>query len=319
MKILKVLVACCVSALAASSVFSSDYSPEFLQAMTKGAKARIPLKVIDDDGISVSSVKVRVRMGMNFEERSYWIDGVTDENGLFLVEGVTTGNKIAISLSKDGYYNSNRELHFIRMGSEHAVKDGKWQPWGKEEQIVLRKIRNPIELIRYDIVLQVPATNAWIGFDMRKGGFVAPYGNGVMSDFKINVDWDGVVKPQSKHCEMDISFPGEENGFYFERKTLESEYANVMAASPLKSYDKSSLIWMERKDGVYLREKSVWNGYDAVARLRSVTDEQGKLISAHYANIRKMEVSPSKRGCPLLSLSYVFNPTPNDTNLESKR
>ena len=71
MKILKVVVACCVSALAASSAFSLDYSPEFLQAMTNGAKARIPLKVVDDDGISVSSVKVRVRMGMNFEERPY--------------------------------------------------------------------------------------------------------------------------------------------------------------------------------------------------------------------------------------------------------
>ena len=300
-------------------VLASKLDSEYKQARLNGAEAKFELHVVDDTGTSVDHAKIRVFMGMNYREKGYWLDGETDANGIWALQGKTCGNEIEIWISKDGYYNSNHKMSLATMGAEHEVQKGKWLPWGKEERIVLRKIRNPIELIRYDIVLQVPATNAWIGFDMRKGGFVAPYGNGVMSDFKINVDWDGVVKPQSKHCEMDISFPGEENGFYFERKTLESEYANVMATSPLKGYDKSSLIWTERKDGVYLREKSVWNGYDAVARLRSVTDEQGKLISAHYADIRKMEVSPSKRGCPLLSLSYVFNPTPNDTNLESKR
>ena len=142
MKISQVAVVCFAFAFAASSAFTSEYSPEFMQAMTKGAKARIALKVVDDDGVSVPSVKVRVQMGMNFAVRSYWIDGETDKNGVFLVEGMTTGNKIIIGLSRDGYYDSSRELHFIRMGSEHEVKDGKWQPWGKEERIVLRKKRS---------------------------------------------------------------------------------------------------------------------------------------------------------------------------------
>lgn len=316
MKTLAVAVVCYLSALTA---LCSEYSPEYLQAMTKGARARVSLKVVNDEGGPVSSAKVRVQMGMNFEERSYWIDGETDENGAFLVDGVTTGNKIAIGLSKDGYYNSNRELHFTRMGSEHAVKDGKWQPWGKEERIVLRKIKNPIALECRELILQVPATNKWVGFDMCKGSFVHPYGEGRDVDFEINVKWDGLSKTLSKYCEMEVLFPGKGNGFYFVSKMPESDYANVMGASSKNVYDKASLKWAERKDGEYLRGNSIWNEFDAVVRLRSQLDEQGKLIFANYADLRTLEVSPSKRGCPLLNLSYVFNPTPNDTNLELMR
>lgn len=87
----------------------------------------------------------------------------------------------------------------------------------------------------------------------------------------------------------------------------------------MNGYDKSSLTWIERKNGVYLRRDSMWNEFDAVVRLRSKWDEHGGLTFANYADIRILEVSPSKLGCPLLNLSYVFNPTPNDTNLELKK
>ena len=50
----------------------------------------------------------------------------------------------------------------------------------------------------------------------------------------------------------------------------------------------------------------------------SKKDENGTIKSANYGSIRRFEIGPSRRGVALLRLSYVFNPTPNDTNLEPK-
>lgn len=55
-----------------------------------------------------------------------------------------------------------------------------------------------------------------------------------------------------------------------------------------------------------------------VTRTRCVIDEEGKIKAANYGCIRRFEIGPSRRGVALLRLTYVFNPTSNDTNLEAK-
>ena len=50
----------------------------------------------------------------------------------------------------------------------------------------------------------------------------------------------------------------------------------------------------------------------------TVIDEEGKIKAANYGCIRRVEIGPSRRGVALLRLTYVFNPTPNDTNLEAR-
>ena len=319
MKILKVVVVCCVSALAASSVFSSDYSPEFLQAMTKGAKARIPLKVIDDDGISVSSVKVRVRMGMNFEERSYWIDGVTDENGLFLVEGVTTGNKIAIGLSKDGYYDSNRELHFIRMGAELKVKDGKWQPWGKEERIVLRKIKNPIKMVHLYKNFAIPITNVFLGFDMKVADWVKPHGRGEYADFCIKYFGDGIPVPNYRRIGCVVAFTNCFCGAYIERKFMDSEFKTPYVAETNAHYLTSFEYIRKIESNGQMCRRELADAEDLVARTRCVVDNEGHLVKCNYCRIGKVFFNTGRDGTGETLLEYDFNPTPNDTNLEPKR
>lgn len=316
MKTLPVAVVCCLSA---SAALCSEYSTEFMQAMTKGAKAQVSLKVVDDEGVSVPSVKVRVQMGMNFEERSYWIDGETDEDGAFLVEGVTTGNKIAIGLSKDGYYNSNRELHFIRMGSEHAVTDGKWQPWGKEERIVLRKIKNQIKMVHLSKNFSMPATNSFIGFDMKVADWVKPYGRGEYADFCIKYFGDGIPVPNYKQIGCVVAFTNCFCGAYIERKLMDSEFKTPYAAETNAHY-LTSFEYIRKIDSngqMYRRELT--DAEDLVARTRCVVDNEGRIVKCNYCRIGKVFFNTGRDGGGETLLEYDFNPTPNDTNLEPKR
>ena len=61
-------------------------------------------------------------------------------------------------------------------------------------------------------------------------------------------------------------------------------------------------------------------GKDAVlvTRTRCVLDENGNLKSANYGFIRFLSVDAGWDGKPTMQLACIFNPTPNDTNLESR-
>ena len=146
--------------------YGRDVSPDFERAQIRGAKTRIVLKAVDDVGNPVAGASIHVLMGMNYRLKSYDIDGVTDTNGIFVVEGKTTGNEIEITAMKNGYYQPSKErLCFIGIGNEYEVKDGKWQPWGMEIPLVFREVRNPVKLISKVDGYMIPATNCWIGFD----------------------------------------------------------------------------------------------------------------------------------------------------------
>ena len=321
MKISPVIVVCCAFTFAASPVISSEYSSEFIQAMTKGAQARIALKVVDDDGVAVPSVKLRVQMGMNFEESSYWIDGETDKNGAFLIEGKTTGNKIAIGLSKDGYYDSRRELHFIRMGSEHEVKDGKWQPWGKEERIVLRKRKKPIKMVVEDLYKyrRTNSINKWIGYDIEQNDYVAPYGKGEKSDFEVYIDWDGRWLPEYSGMSVKIRFTEPYSGYCPCLKDASSSFKWPYKANAQAEYSHTACFGESvcsngtRKEFLFDKSKC-W-----IVRSRCKVDESGKLISANYSVISGIGLSCKKDGVACFCVIGAFNPAPNDTNLEPKR
>ena len=176
-------------------IYGRDVSPEFERAHIRGAKTRIVLKAVDDVGNPVAGASIHVLMGMNYRLKSYDIDGVTDTNGVFVVEGKTTGNEIEITARKDGHYEVFKKLCFISMGNEYEVKNGKWQPWGMEMLLSLRRRLNPVDLIVSGDSFYVPSTNSWIGFDMAKKDWVYEGKTGVKSDFEVFVTWDGKGGP----------------------------------------------------------------------------------------------------------------------------
>ena len=156
----------------AGLAYKSD--PAYNKARRSGAQVQMKLRISNDAGVPVPYASVHVLMGMNFRESSYDIDGKADQNGLFVVEGKTTGNEVIIEVTKDRYYKSSQKICFITMGKEYEVKDGRWQPWGMSVPITLREIRAPVQLVVQKELYKIPTTNTLVGFDMALKDWVSP-------------------------------------------------------------------------------------------------------------------------------------------------
>lgn len=181
---------------------------EFERAILHGAEACFSLRVIDDFGQPVAGANVYTLLGMNFREKANFVDGCTSTNGELRIAGKTTGNEIEFKISKNGYYSSSLSMSLITRPGKEKVRDGKWQPWGETIVMRLRKVHNPILQGDQLMSLRAPATNSWIGLDLKLADWVKPFGKGEISDVELNVLWDGLPPDKSKLCIYDMRVCG---------------------------------------------------------------------------------------------------------------
>ena len=145
--------------------------------------------------------------------RTRMVCHIADERGSPVVNG-----------DKKDYYSSWKRWGFIDMGNEHDVKDGKWQPYDSDEYIALRRILCHKSLVVFNKIIDMPSTNVWIGFDMKKQSFVCPHGIGEESDFEVYVEWDGLPAWESKYCNAKIRFASPFCGGYYVANVSESRF-----------------------------------------------------------------------------------------------
>jgi hypothetical protein len=296
--------------------------PVYRDARRNGAQTKIELHIQDDDGTPVPDAKIKAYLGMNFRPLGTWINGTTDTNGVFVLEGKTCGDEIEVFVAKDGYYGSHVVYCYAKMGEERDVKDGKWQPYGEELQITLRKKESPAALVFEDFWVFKPtkAINQWVGFDICKNDFVKPNGSGDFADFEVFFDWDGNVLSNYAGMSVELRFADKYSGYYVVPACRESAFSGPYRADAGREYDQKRAVFFEKVDERGGRTRKNFNDDECwVVRTRCKIDEYGKLISCHYAAIRSVAYSCRKKGEASFCLSYVFNPTPNDTNLEPLR
>ena len=301
------------------AVYARQLKPEVLKAMHNGAKAEIRLKVLDDRGVPVTNASVSVVFDML--PKPYSICGKTDVRGVYVASGKTNGNHIEFLVGKDGYYGTRKKITYIQMHEEHDVNEGKWQPYGAEEIIELRKIRNPQPLsvaIMRDF-RNTKAINTWLGFDLNIWDFVQPYGKGKTTDFEVFFDWDGKWLPDYKGMGIRIRFLDRYAGYLQQGKAVHSELAGPYSARVDLPYAKSAefyerILSSTERDIHKFDQQKCW-----VVRSRCKVDDKGQLTSANYSVIHNMTFSCEPDGVAGLCVMGVFNPTPNDTNLEPKR
>jgi len=308
-----------VAATLASPALAMSAPSTFQEAYQKGAEARVEFKVIDDLGFPVSGATVNVFFDMVDRGMGRRIIGDTDTNGVYVAEAKTMG-VLEIKVSREGYYSSTDRLSFIDMGREHEVKGGRWQPWGMQKEIVLKPCKRRIPLIVETKISETICTNRWYAIDLEKKDYVTPDGNGKVADLRFMIEWDGRKPSNAPSTALHISFDGVRNGGYYAGKQLQSEFPYVYQANTndsfvLKTIDYSH--WYDGKPGY-----GAWRGdkleedKSLVVRLRSNVDDEGKLLSANYANITRIKYGAGWDGKCWVSFSYFFNQIPNDPNLE---
>lgn len=102
-------------------------------------------------------------------------------------------------VEKDGYYETKGNYNFLNnavSGGFISTKnmdfpsDGIWQPWNPTYKVLLRKKMNPIPMYWKTVESLhkgFPANGQPVGYDLLKGDFVPPYGNGEKPDFVFSV------------------------------------------------------------------------------------------------------------------------------------
>ena len=316
-----VIIAMFTLAVAAENIPSA-----ILSAMSKdksrgygelyGAKAKECFYVVDQDGNPVEEARIRGAFWTGGGMNDYVpVDGLTNTNGEYVAEGKSR-YKLRYTVSKDGYYSTNGEVVYVNTRSVPAVKDGKWQPYGTKRTIILKQVMNPLNKGRlYGLKdFAVPVFDEWIGFDFEQYAFLPPYGNGVYADAMLRF---ALYRPSKKeyHMKMEVSFTNQPYaGAYTMIKEQFSELQNVYIANTNADY-KSVLVYSYDRfpDKRPIVNKLSKEEY-LVFRTRTKVDTDGNLISARYGVLygEWSFVGPRGMNIPFV----IFNPTPNDVNLE---
>ncbi len=224
-----------------------------------------------------------------------------------------------ICCEKDGFYRSKGHINLTESDVNPVVKDGKWQPYGRDVKIELRECKNPIAVDLIGFEAEVPKLNEFIGYDIKVGDFIAPYGAGVVADFYLMYSYKIWPMRHSDAC-IKLVFPNALDGAYRKKKDISFSdmrmdyHANtnavyskeIVLARKYEAGDIEKKISTELKDDEYL-----------VLRTRTKVNEKGELLAANYAMIVgefKMWTSPSR-----IIFSSFINPNVNDTNLEYDR
>jgi hypothetical protein len=297
---------------------------QFQKACRDGADARVQFCVVDDTGLPVANARVNVFFDMIDRSKGKRVIGCTDTNGVFIAEA-KTGGVLEIEVTGDGYYKTTDKMCFIEMENEHDVQEGKWQPWGMRKNIVLLPIKNPSAIRRPPSWKGCKELNKWIGFDLMISDFIKPYGKGEIADMEVMFEWDGLWRQKDYNgMTVKIRFSEKFSGGYYDNKVAGSEYTGVYHANLKKKYHQefkySERVISRNKKGYPSKyEKHMFDETKVlVVRSRCRLNDDGTLKSANYFQLSYIKFAGDEQGAAMKFMS-IFNPTPNDTNLEPKR
>ena len=295
-----------------------NLSAAFKDAQTNGADARVRLCIHDEQGAPIADASIRATLSNRVSDYSMY--GVTDTNGIYVVSGRTTGDYLQFLVTKAGYYDSWKGISYIEMGKEHEVVGGKWQPFDSVHSIVLRHKQNPAasEIGRGNFAL-TKHLNCWLGFDIQKHDFVHPHGSGEVADFEVMIEWNGKWYPDYTGMGINLRFTMPYSGYYETPVNPVSEFKGPYAADVDKTFCQSAtfdeqVVSLTKRIRHSFNDNKCW-----VVRSRCKVDDAGKLISANYSVIHKINFCGKPDGRGGLRLTGGYNSTPNDTNLELRR
>ena len=288
-------------------------------AHSKGAEAKECFQVVDPEGGPVVDAKVRCTFWLG-GGHSGWRDvcGVTDTNGLCAIIGMSRAN-LEYFVAKDGYYQSHGNVDYINTLSVPAVVDGKWQPYGETRMVVLKRILHPQEMLGPKRTPQRKRSiyDKWLGFDLEKGDFLPPIGNGCCSDMLVRFHLKGQM-PNDWSVAMDVSFTNHPYaGAYRLKKDVWSDMKSVYCADTNAVYATDFSFAYHHEKGIHPFSEKLGKDEYMVFRTRTKVDGEGRLISARYGKLYGPWDFEDAGGTRIYSV--FLNVRDGDVNLEDIR
>ena len=299
----------------------------------------------------VRGVKIQANFAEDIGIRA-WTDSpcpdgdtqITGEDGMCKLKGKTNCGRVCCFVidPTTNYYSE------AAWGNRYRTKDlfGNWQPDNLVATIKLQRVEHPIPLFVKQIELSDPwkslfkkdGPNGILKFDLMKGDWLPPYGNGVCADLMI---------------ESTKTVTGAVRDFNFQtRKWDEVPFFDFTQRITIPSNDCLAVAHVDITSGIKIRsgtdlgqnteivrqmglrkridKRGKWRynryrDYDKnrcyTFRIRSKYDEKGKLTEAYYGKIYgDFEFDYNEElGLTEVRFLYYLNPTSLDRNLEWDR
>lgn len=287
----------------------ADYSPYLDNAL-----ADVRLLVIDDSGNPVEGASVTAVFYIDVTKTT----GLTQETSADgIVEAKYPCNgEFKVWARKNGYYDTLlKTTAFITLTEEEVTKAHKWSDGPVDVPVVLKKRRNPANLLLKGGPFQelaYPATNVVIGLDLQKFDWCPPYGKGEYDDLQVKYDfWRSPTNWFQVYSHVDMTMTNGLDGVYLAPTDDFSKMNRCYGADTNAVYRKTLEFVYDRRTGQVVRDIEMPQDKYMVFRTRTQVNDKGELVSANYGLIfEKSEYSPK------LNMRTAFNPVPNDTNLE---
>ena len=309
------------------------------------ASERLYVTVIDDDGYPVSNATVHVGFTAGHvvfaEGRSYDYEGRTGEDGKAVVRFNGGSSDVYWSVSADGYYSSDvrKETFLVEVTPIPPVfYNVTMLEHEKHGNVTLYRKKNPQSMYSYtrEMDIKSPTNNGRYGFDLQYFDWLPPYGEGKVADFyyvRDRPDETNMVRRaksnQSGFFQFKNGEPGfpklgdvigriefdENGGAYIGKKTGCESFPSTHHADIRQRFVRSIPITISYCDEfhVWLQEAPIVNkGEYMVIRSRVKCDDHANIVSANYSKI----LGPAGLASWVSIEESVFNPRPNDTNLE---
>ena len=215
--------------------------------------------------------------------------------------------------TKDGYYKTEGKHWFYRRG-ENCVQGGRWQPRNPTIGIVLKERRSPAPMYAKRVDAAIPVQDRAVGFDLEKGDWVAPYGQGIRADlvFEYTATY-GQTPSFAKR--LGITFSSGQDGLQAFAFDATSEFPSMYTA-PEDGYVPTLVLEYELTPGKVIKNAQLGEDKYLVCRFRTTTDKEGKITSANYGKIYGPIQYGRMGDTHRVMFTYYFNPTANDRNLE---
>ena len=279
-----------------------------------GALADLAILVVDDEGIPVDGADLCVSFAtgsVDDVERT----GQTDKAGRFHARCETTSS-IWILAQKEGYYRTRLHVDAQNVPYSVATETRKWSAGPVDTKVVLKKIRNPANLILKGALYlraPIPATNTLMGFDLELFDWCPPYGLGVHDDLQLEYDfWRSSTNWFQVYSRLTLTMTNGVDGLYLEPVDAYSALKRCYRANPNATYQRRLEFVYDRRTGEVALDLPMPEDQYMVLRTRTKTNEVGEVVSANYALL----FENGECGAGVISMRVGFNPTPNDTNLE---
>ncbi len=243
---------------------------------------------------------------------SYKVVGVTDSKGVVELSGETNWYQTSVFSEPEGYYPSNLAKLWITKRNGN-----RWEPWPVELRLVMKKIGNPhpMYVIRYD-------GNRWkefpekqlgpFGFDLEKADWIGPFGKGEVADFVIqarraNPDDDDVMPAG----EIVLTFSNPEDGIQ-----MIKDEGGALLVGPSKAPDNGYRSSWRFSNKEQPSADIAMSDEAYVFRVRTVLDDEGKVISARYGKLDGRVIGWLPQAVPSILMTYYLNAAPNERSLE---